>query len=72
MNLETYYRFNITRKHVIVTGGAGYIGSHTTLLLLEHGYEVTVIDSLINSNPESLNRIANLTVSSTHNEYDYG
>ena len=45
--------------HVFITGGAGYIGSHTVLLLLDAGYEVTVVDNLANSNPESLNRVAN-------------
>ena len=34
---------------ILVTGGAGYIGSHTSLLLLEMGYEVLIIDSLENS-----------------------
>ncbi len=36
---------------VLVTGGAGYIGSHTTLCLLEEGHEVVVLDNLMNSSP---------------------
>ena len=46
---------------VLVTGGAGYIGSHTCVELLESGYEVIVIDNLCNSNPESLVRVQELT-----------
>jgi UDP-glucose 4-epimerase len=46
---------------VLVTGGAGYIGSHTTLCLLEEGHEVVVLDNLMNSNPESLRRVEQLT-----------
>ena len=46
---------------VLVTGGAGYIGSHTCLELLEAGFEVTVIDNLSNSKEESLKRVQNLT-----------
>jgi UDP-glucose 4-epimerase len=42
---------------VLVTGGAGYIGSHTTLSLLEKGHQVVVLDNLSNSNPEALRRI---------------
>ena len=47
--------------NVLVTGGAGYIGSHTCVELLESGYGVVVIDNLCNSNPESLNRVRELT-----------
>ena len=47
--------------NVLVTGGAGYIGSHTCLELLNAGYGVIVIDNLCNSNPESLNRVEKLT-----------
>ena len=47
--------------NVLVTGGAGYIGSHTCLELLESGYGVVVIDNLYNSNPKSLERVEALT-----------
>lgn len=47
--------------HILVTGGAGYIGSHTVLELLENNYQVTVIDSLVNASPESLNRVQEIT-----------
>jgi UDP-glucose 4-epimerase len=46
---------------VLVTGGAGYIGSHTSLRLLEEGHDVVVVDNLLNSNPESLRRVEGLT-----------
>ena len=46
---------------VLVTGGAGYIGSHTCLELLRAGYEVIVVDSLVNSQAESLHRVQELT-----------
>jgi UDP-glucose 4-epimerase len=45
---------------ILVTGGAGYIGSHTTLVLMEAGYEVVVLDNFSNSFPESLNRVGKL------------
>jgi len=47
--------------NVLVTGGAGYIGSHTCIELLESGYNVIVIDNLCNSNPKSLERVEQLT-----------
>ena len=46
---------------VLVTGGAGYIGSHTCVELIEAGHEPVVIDNLCNSNPESLNRVKTIT-----------
>ena len=46
---------------VLVTGGAGYIGSHTCVELIEAGHEPVVIDNLCNSNPESLNRVKMIT-----------
>lgn len=47
--------------NILVTGGTGYIGSHTVLQLLEAGHNVTVIDNLCNSSTESLKRISNIT-----------
>ena len=47
--------------NILVTGGSGYIGSHTCLELLESGYGVVVIDNLCNSNPKSLERVRSLT-----------
>ena len=47
--------------NVLVTGGAGYIGSHTCIELLESGHNVIVIDNLCNSNPKSLERVEQLT-----------
>lgn len=47
-------------EKILVTGGAGYIGSHTTLALLDAGFEVVVLDNLCNSSPESLRRVGQL------------
>ena len=46
---------------ILVTGGAGYIGSHTCIELLQAGHEVVVVDNLINSKEESLKRVQELT-----------
>ena len=46
---------------ILVTGGAGYIGSHACLELLEAGYKVVVVDNLSNSKSDSLSRVEELT-----------
>ena len=46
---------------ILVTGGAGYIGSHTCVELLSSGYEVVVVDNLCNSSEESLHRVEEIT-----------
>lgn len=56
-------------KTILVTGGAGYVGSHTTLELLNAGYNVVVVDNMTNAQmsseddqmPESLRRVQELT-----------
>jgi UDP-glucose 4-epimerase len=46
---------------ILLTGGAGYIGSHTAVELLEAGYDVVVVDNFSNSSPEVIKRIEELT-----------
>lgn len=46
---------------ILVTGGAGYIGSHTCVALLQEGYDVAVLDNLSNSSKESLHRVEKIT-----------
>ena len=46
---------------VLVTGGAGFIGSHTSVELLNAGYDIIILDNFVNSKPESLKRINELT-----------
>lgn len=48
-------------KNILVTGGAGFIGSHTCVELMQSGYDVVVVDNLSNSNQESLRRVQELT-----------
>ena len=50
-----------TMKTILVTGGAGFIGSHCCVELLESGYEVIIMDNLSNSKEESVNRIRQIT-----------
>lgn len=45
---------------ILVTGGAGYIGSHMVLSLLENGYQVVVLDNYSNSSPESIKRVLSI------------
>ena len=52
---------NTLHKTILVTGGTGFIGSHTTIELLSEGYEVVIVDNLCNSNIEVLNRIKTIT-----------
>lgn len=46
---------------ILVTGGAGYIGSHTSIELLNAGYDIVIVDNFCNSKPEVLNRIEELS-----------
>ncbi len=48
-------------KTILITGGAGYIGSHACVAFLEAGYDIVVLDNLSNSSPESLKRVRELT-----------
>ena len=48
-------------KNVLVTGGAGYIGSHTVVLLVEQGYEPIIVDNLSNSSIKVLDRLEKIT-----------
>ena len=48
-------------KNIFITGGLGYIGSHTCVVLLEAGFQVSIIDNLCNSNPGVLDRIECIT-----------
>ena len=48
-------------KKVLLTGGAGYIGSHTAVELLQAGYEVVIVDNFSNSSPDVLERIQQIT-----------
>ncbi|KVP00154.1 UDP-glucose 4-epimerase [Burkholderia ubonensis] len=50
-----------TKGTILVTGGAGYIGSHTAVELLDHGYDVVIVDNLVNSKAESVRRVTQIT-----------
>ena len=51
----------MTPERVLVTGGAGYIGSHTVIELINHGYEVIIVDNLSNSSPSVISRLKDIT-----------
>lgn len=48
-------------KNILVTGGMGFIGSHTTIQLIQNGYNPIIVDNLCNSKPEVLNRIETIS-----------
>lgn len=52
---------SIKNQTILVTGGAGYIGSHTVVQLIEAGYNVVILDNLCNSKAEVINRIEKIT-----------
>jgi UDP-glucose 4-epimerase len=47
--------------NILVTGGAGYLGSHTAVELLDQGYNIIVVDNLVNSSKQSIERIEQIT-----------
>jgi UDP-glucose 4-epimerase len=55
-------------KKVLVTGGTGYIGSHTVIELIQLGYEVVIIDNLSNSKIDILDKIETITGTRPHFE----
>jgi len=57
---------------ILVTGGTGYIGSHSTVELQNAGYEVVIIDNLSNSNIEVLDGIERITYVRSSRLYRYG
>jgi len=56
------------KKKILVTGGTGYIGSHTTVELIEAGYEVVILDNLSNSEESVVDRISEITGVKPHLE----
>ena len=48
-------------KNILVTGGTGFIGSHTCISLIEQGYKITIIDSCFNSSPSVIKNILLIT-----------
>ena len=48
-------------KKILVTGGAGYIGSHTAVELLNAGYEIVIVDNFYNSKPKAIENIKKIT-----------
>lgn len=62
--LPSYNHHNhidVQRMKTLLTGGAGYIGSHTAIELLNSGHQVVVLDNFSNSHPEALKRVAQIT-----------
>lgn len=53
----------MSKKSILITGGLGYIGSHTSIELIEAGFKIIIVDNLCNSSIESLNRLNKLVTS---------
>ena len=51
----------VQQMRILVTGGAGYIGSHTAIVLLEQGHQVVIVDNLCNSKRVAVDRIEELS-----------
>lgn len=60
-NNTQYYTITLMAEKIIVTGGTGYIGSHTTVELMQAGYEVIAVDNLSNSTRDVIDGIARIT-----------
>ena len=60
IQLQASQKMTSNQGPVLVTGGCGYIGSHTIVCLLEQGYNVVVVDNLVNSSKVSLDRVAEI------------
>ena len=52
-----------SRKKILITGGCGFIGSHTSNILLKKGYSLIIIDSNINSSPKTIERLSEIAIS---------
>ena len=59
--LTTYSGKGGNRVSILITGGTGYIGSHTCIELLKEAYEIVVVDNFSNSKPQVINRIQEIT-----------
>lgn len=61
----------MTQKNIILTGGCGFIGSHTCILLLENDYKVHIIDNLYNSNKNIIDKIKQICPEKSNNLFFY-
>ena len=70
-----YFLMDLSKERILITGGCGYIGSHTSLLLLEMGYSIVIVDSNINSSPKIIDKIhqialnKNISIKQSNNKF---